>query len=256
MERIERRAVVAAVLAGAVAAGTAGCGGDSGGQAAGRARTPQESLRAAAPGADVAFRYTVADADSTVEGVSAPAARSGYLRVVPRPARGEKLTVTMSFLSADQRLWTRIALSEKVPGFTLPTSWMRVDRSKVTRTELLSGFAGDPTGATALLGHTADVTGGAGRYAGTVDVTAVPEVAVAPAATVAALGARAAALPFTAEVDDAHRLTRLEISVPAAGRAPAYRRVATFADYGSATVPEPPAAAVDAPAAVYDVLND
>lgn len=255
MERIERRAVLAAVLACVVAAGAAGCDSDSGGQAAGRARTPQESLRAAAPGADATFRYTVADADSTVEGVAAPAARSGYLQVAPRPARGEKLTVTMSFLSADQRLWTKIALSQKVPGFTLPTTWMRVERSKVTRSALLAGFAGDPTGAGALLAHTADVTGGAGSYAGTVDVTAVPELEVASAATAAALGARAAALPFTATVDDAHRLTRLEVSVPAVGKAAAYRRVAMFADYGTATVPTPPATAAEAPAAVYDLLN-
>ncbi|GGK17716.1 hypothetical protein GCM10010124_07830 [Pilimelia terevasa] len=259
MDRIDRRLTRPAVLllASALLAtlGACGDGGRGAGQTAGRLRTPQEALRAAAPDQDTAFRYTLSDADSTGAGAREPAAGRGYAEFSPR-ADGDRLVVQTRFLKVDKDLWTRITASRKITGFDVPSTWLRIDPAKVTRTDLLAEFAGDPTGATALLAHTGEVVGEGAAYRGTVDLVALADPAVVPAETVAALGPAAAAVPFVAEVDDQNRLSRLELKVPAAGRARAYSRVATYSGYGAPDVPAAPAAAADAPGPVYDLLNE
>ena len=72
-----------------------------------------------------------------------------------------------------------------------------------------------------------------------------------------ALGTKAAALPFTATVDDQGRLASLKVSVPAAGEVKAYQASITMSKYGATTAQATPAAAevVDAPAQAYDFFN-
>ncbi|GGK01694.1 hypothetical protein GCM10010123_34450 [Pilimelia anulata] len=259
MKRIDRRAVPPA-LAGLLAAlllAAAGCtaAGTGGGQAAGRARTPQEALQAAAPDrSGGSFRYTLADPDSTGTGVLDPRAGRGLIEINQREP-GDDLVVKTGFLKIGPDLWTRITPSRRVPGFPVPDKWLRIDPAKVTSTDLLAEFAADPTGAAALAARTGGVTADPSGYRGTVDLTALGGVELVPPARVTALGPKAAAVPFEAVVDAEQRLSKLTVRVPAAGRAKAYERVSTYGDYGAAAIPAAPTAAIDAPAGVYDLLN-
>jgi len=269
-----RAALMVAVAA--VAAVTAACGtsaGQDGGDSAvpsASARSPKEPteqkkpkdiLLAAVPdGSQGSFRFTLADAEATGSGVVDPAAERMQLTTEIKDAALD-LSMTFSFLLVGRESWMKVSFSRRLPGLPkLPKKWLHLDRSKVKNDDEvpLSFDDPDPAGAAALFAASADVVpAGAGRYRGTVDLTAAADAQVVDDEALAALGEAAKRVPFEADVDGQGRLTSLTVRVPAAGRAPAFRRTATYRDYGAVTAPDRPSAAQsqEAPAAAYEMLN-
>jgi hypothetical protein len=271
--RTARVAGCAAVLA-AVALATGACGTAADGQTSGTpaaspagsapspsTRAPRDILLAAAPdGSQGSFRFAIADAEATGSGVvDADAERMQMITEFKDPDLD--LAVKISFLLVGQESWMKVSFSKRLPGLPrLPKKWLHLDRAKISSDDglPLSFDDPDPASAATILAASADVTeSGAGRYRGTVDLTAAADAEVVDKKTLAALGVAAKRVPFEAVVDARGRLTSLVVDVPAAGGAPAFRRTATYRDYGAATAPAPPSAAQsqEAPAAAYEMLN-
>ncbi|GAA0447101.1 hypothetical protein Ade02nite_85440 [Paractinoplanes deccanensis] len=125
--------------------------------------------------------------------------------------------------------------------------WMHIDVSHVPDSSPISAKNTDPAGTAKLITTASGLTKtGEHAFKGTVDVTKSPSM---NAAALKALGAKAKAVPFTAETDDQGNLTKfsmnLESIAPGAGET-----TATYSDWGAPVdVQAPPAAeVVDMPA--------
>jgi hypothetical protein len=259
-----------AALLGAVAFATAACGTAADGQTDGTpavsapspsTRAPRDILLAAAPdGSQGSFRFSIADAEATGSGVVDPDAERMQMTTQFKDPDLD-LAMKISFLLVGQESWMKVSFSKRLPGLPrLPKKWLHLDRTKISSDDglPLSFDDPDPASAATIFAASADVTeSGAGRYRGTVDLTAAADAEVVDSKTLAALGVAAKRVPFEAVVDARGRLTSLVVDVPAAGGAPAFRRTATYRDYGVATAPAPPSAAQsqEAPAAAYEMLN-
>jgi hypothetical protein len=255
-------------LVGVIAATTllAGCGPDGSGPAAGGSPsptpTPKEALLAAVPdGTEGAFRFTGKDSDSDISGVVDPAAKGMDLTAAYKdPEHG--FTTRMSFLLVEEKLWVKIKFSgtEGLTGLPkLPNRWMELDRAKLTDKETPATYEGADVGnAGPIIEAATSVEAKDGQtYTGVVDLTKGQAGEAVGEEEVAALGAAAGQVPFTAVVGADGNLASLTLAIPAAGKAKAWTYLVKYADYGSAPKLAAPtgSAAQEAPKVAYDMLN-
>jgi hypothetical protein len=118
--------------------------------------------------------------------------------------------------------------------------WMHVDAAQLPAGSSLSG--GNPKDAAKMIQASTDVTkSGEHSFKGTLDMTKSPAV---DKKTVASLGAKAKAVPFTAETDAEGRLVELSLDMAALATG-AGKMVTTYSDFGTPiAVKAPPAAQV------------
>jgi hypothetical protein len=163
-----------------------------------------------------------------------------------------------------QESWIKLRFTdaEGVTGLPeLPKKWMRVDPAKIKDggdVPVAYDNETDPGEAGAVLRAIVDVRQtGAGKFAGTTDLTQQGTADIVDDARLKALGEKARAVPFEATVDGQGRLTSTVVKVPAAGQAKAVRYAITYTGYGSTPTPKVPAAGDQqkATAKVYELLN-
>jgi len=120
--------------------------------------------------------------------------------------------------------------------------WMHIDAAKVPAGSPFSMESNDPKSAAKLIESAAQVEKtGPGRFSGVLDMTKSPTV---DADSIKALGAKANAVPFTAEADDQGRLVELVIDM-AAVMPGAGKMTTTYSDFGTdVRVEAPPASEV------------
>ncbi|MBO4208106.1 hypothetical protein [Micromonospora echinofusca] len=209
------------------------------------------------------FRFTVAGDGMTGEGqVHQPSKSARYTLKAGDAADG--FSMNMDVIYVEPSSWAKLdfdgEMAAAMKNPKLEGKYQHLDQSKVKKQKGL-GFDWndiDPAGSDLILKGIVDVqAAGEGAYAGTVDVTKATEAGLLDEETVKALATKAAALPFTATVDQQGRLTALSIDFPAVGESKAHQVKVTYADYGAATkVDQPPAAqVVEAPASTYQMLN-
>lgn len=225
--------------------------------------TPREALLQAVPDEKVAaYKFDIKGGVTPMSGVLDAPRKSVELKIVQRePDVG--LTLTMIALVVEEQGWIKLDFKPaNLPGLPkVPKKWLLLDPSRLKDQQsspLQYGEETDP-GYTALLVQSAsDLKETAkGRYAGTVDLTQATEAEIVDEKTLKALGAKAKAVPFTAAVDGAGRLTSAVVKVPAAGKTKASTYQVTYSGFGATATPAVPAAGeqTKATAPVYELLN-
>ncbi|TDC39102.1 hypothetical protein E1211_05400 [Micromonospora sp. 15K316] len=262
---LPRRAAVASAAL-AVAALSAGCvpGADRAAEpdASSAAPTAKEALLAAVPdGTEGTFRFSGKDSSSTISGLVDPAGKGTEISTAVKDA-DLGFTTTISFRIVTEQTWMKVKFSNTkgLTGFPkLPDRWLRLDRERIADAESAPVYEGADVGnAGPLIEAATKVEEQAGgRYAGTIDLTSGEAAKVLAEEEMAALGAKAAAVPFTAQVGPDGNLASFTMRVPAAGAQKAYEYLVQYRDYGSAPKVTAPAgsAAQDAPTAAYELLN-
>ncbi|MGC4803876.1 hypothetical protein [Micromonospora sp. DT233] len=261
-----RRVVTTTAVALVASALVVGCGGADSDPAAApeksAAPTPKETLLAAVPDEeDGAFRFAGRDSEATLSGLVDPAAKGMELTHSVKDAE-LGFTTRMTFRIVSEQVWMKVRFTG-TKGLTglpkLPERWLKLDRARLTDAASAPVWEGPDVGNTGPLIEAATTVEeqGAGKYAGTIDLTAGNAAEVLEAEETRALGASAKAVPFTAQVGPDGNLTRLTLQVPAAGKRKAYPYVVEYRDHGSAPKVTAPtgAAAQDAPKIAYEMLN-
>ena len=139
--------------------------------------------------------------------------------------------------------------------------WMHVDTSKLKGDAAkqlgMDTASADVTGAGALLGTVVTAQGDARTVTGTLDATKITEdLGMVNTTDIKAMGPAAAALPFTASLDDQGRLTKLELDAPKAGDTPAGKWTIDLTGYGAQKAQEKPAGTIrEMPDNAYAMLN-
>ena len=261
-----RNAHLAAVLV-LTAATAAGCSAadepaaDTGSKVS--VATPRDALLNAVPDAKVgAYRFDVKGGVTPMSGVLDAPQRTSLIKV-SQTEKDAGFTLTMTALAVDKKGWMKIAFTPAtVPGLPkLPKSWMAIDPAKIKDAEGAPiGYddSTDPGYTSLVVQNSAGVKETSPRhYAGTTDLTKSTDAEIVDAATLKALGAKAAAVPFEAAIDGAGHLSSVIVKIPAAGKAKAALYRVTYSGYGSTATPEAPAAGeqTKATAAVYELLN-
>lgn len=139
--------------------------------------------------------------------------------------------------------------------------WMHVDMSKLKGDAAkqlgIDTEGADVTGVGALLGTVVTAQGDARTITGTLDATKITEdLGMVNTTDIKAMGAGAAALPFTATLDEQGRLTALTLDVPKAGDTPAGKWTINLTGYGAQKAQEKPTGTVrEMPDTAYGMLN-
>ena len=228
--------------------------------------SPRDALLKAVPATGTAaYKFEVKQPNQTLSGTYDSSQKAFDAKGVYREEGGDlDLTLTMNALVRSEGNWVKVAFTPaNLPGLPkLPKKWMKIDPSKIK--DASGSFLAfdennaDPGNAHFLVMNAAGVTDkGSGEYAGTTDITMVPDAEIVDAATLKALGAKAKALPFTAAVDGQGHLSSMTVQIPAAGKTKASTYSVKYSAFGQTAVPAAPAsgAQTPAPAAAYELLN-
>jgi hypothetical protein len=248
------------------AATVAGCGGltSSTPHAEPKPKSAADVLLAAVPDEKSGpYHYTVTNSDAKLTGIVDATSKTLTIGTTQK-VEGVPVTLDMKFLVVDTKSWTKIKFTPAgVRGLPLmPKKWMLLDPSKIkdkNNTPLTyDGEQSDPGYAHEVLINATGITqSSAGHFRGVTDLSLTGVDDIVDQATVKALGAKAKDVPFTATTDAKGRLTRLDVKIPAAGKAKAHTYSTVYDDYDTAQAPAAPAADEQQKAvpAVYDMLN-
>lgn len=246
---MRNRRVAIAGLALVATIGLTGCGPNSTGESAsGAGSTAAEQAKPADPAAELAaaatrlseeslkFKMTMA-AGLNAEGVANADGSQADMSMVMGGSTGQGITVAMRKIDDD--VWVKY---EGELGSMLGAKadkWMHIDSSKLPADSPFAMSGSNPKDASKMIAATTDVTKDGDRsYQGVLDMTKAPGT---DAKSLAALGDKASAVPFTAAVDAEGRLVELVIDVeslaPGGGK-----MTTTYYDFGTdVSVKAPPA---------------
>jgi hypothetical protein len=256
-----RHSAVGALLVVTALALSAGCGTktDSGGSG-GASPTPSPTLSAVdqlkASTKDLtstSHKFSAKDSSKEVTGASDPSASAASLSAT-FTAQGTKFTIDFLFYGTDRYV--------KISGLPIPgvdgKKWLRIDISKIKDPSKAGPTdVKDPVALKAFTDAivTAEKTGDK-SFKGTVDAAKATDEGIFDQDVITGLADKAKAVPFEATLDEKGRLSTIKVTVPAFGDKKEDTINVTVSDYGTATVTKPAAAdVVDAPAAVYQILN-
>lgn len=262
-----RGTVLPLAISGLVALSVAGCSGqddkgqdnkDSGAPAAKAAADPKTLLTSSvgelAKG-DYAFTVKAPGAEQT--GALDVETKSGAMKAVVE-SEGSPFTYEVRFVDKDR--WVKLT----VPGAPDPyagKTWMHFDGSKIKgdAAKDLNVDASHPDllHLTELVAAATTVKGDEHAFTGTIDGTkVVGDDGVVTAADLKDAGQAATAIPFTAAVDDAGRLTALELDMPKTSDTEAGKWAFALTGYGAQAKQEQPTGQVqEMPESAYAMFN-
>jgi hypothetical protein len=266
-----RRLVVAglAVLASA-AIGTAGCtssttSGTTGSSAAAaspspNAMSPQDTVLAAVKKlSDTSYKYTLAAGGLNAKGAVDPATKKVSMTVTGTlTGTASGLNLTLDTIAVSPDYWIKIDFGGQNAALGLPSGkWMHIDQTKVKNTGklMIDPSKADPTRASGLFNAMTDAKKiDATHYTVTLDLTKTPDSMI-DAATLTKMGDKAKSVPATVVLDDQGRLASVTLDLSSVDAQQSIS--STYSDYGTAVDISAPAPAdtVEAPAAIYQVLN-
>jgi hypothetical protein len=222
---------------------------------------PKLKLIDAVPGEqDGAYQFEVTGSETPASGVLDAPHRATLLKIVQHETAGPTFTLTMTTLVVDKQTWIKMAFTPAdLRGLPkVPKSWQLLDAAKVKEKGLV-GYDGslDP-GYTQLLVQkaTAVKETSPGHFSGTTDLTQSTDAEIVDEKTLAKLGAKAKAVPFTATIDAKGNLTSLIAQIPAAGGVKARTYSVKYAGFGTTATLAAPAAGDQqkATSVVYQML--
>jgi hypothetical protein len=282
--RNTRGALVAATLLAGVALGGCGESGTAKEETPAKSADPKAAIAAAAAGlAEGNYAFTAKTPDTDTKGTVHLPSKSVSMVMGTKSAE-TKGTIELRLVQSDR--WMKITMDLGNLGGSLgqiDTSdpqaakfaqqmrqmtemfsgkyWMHVDASKLKGDAAkqlgIDADGSDVTGAGALLGTVVTAQGGAPTITGTLDATKITEDRGMVSTTdIKAMGPAAAALPFTASLDDQGRLVKLEVDVPKAGDTAAGKWTIDLTGYGAQKAQEKPAGTIrEMPETAYGMLN-
>lgn len=248
-------------ITGLLGVSLAGCSGDSGSGApsakpAGAiAQTVLTGSTSGLTKGDYAMTVKVPDGEQSI--VIDAETKSGAVSANYQ-SDGSPFTYVVVFLDKDR--WMKMA----VPGAPEPytgKSWMHFDGTKVkgdaAKDLSIDASHPDVLRLTELLAAATTVKGDKTAVSGTIDGTKITAAdAVISAADLKDSGPAAAAIPFTAEIDDSGLLTSLELDMPQTVDTAAGTWSFTLSGYGEQVKQEKPTGKIEEmPASAYDMLN-
>ena len=260
--RIRRLAIAGVALAAAI--GLSGCGTDKDAPSgAGTATGPaaEQAAQPADPATELAAAATKLGEDSVKVRTSMAAGLNAEGAV---DKAGDKMDMTMTLGEGDKGMKVAMrkvgadiymkfdgALGSMLGART--GKWMHIDAAKVPAGSAFSMENNDPKSAAKLIAAASQVRKTGDRsYQGVLDMTKGPNAN----ADLQKLGAKAQAVPFTAEADDQGRLVKLVIDVAAI--APTAGKMTTeYYDFGSpVSVQAPPSSqVVEMPKEMLGLVN-
>ncbi|HEY0535383.1 MAG TPA: hypothetical protein VGD29_27665 [Actinoplanes sp.] len=245
----------------------AGCGATSADPkpaASPEKKAPADVLLAAVPDEKSGpYHFTVVNSDGKLTGI-VDAPEKAISIGITQKEDGVPVTLDMKFLILGSRSWVKIKFSPaNTPGLPrIPSKWQLIDPSKIKDKDNSPLAYGDDQSDP---GYAHEVIAGAGKveqtsaghYSGVTDLSRTGVEDIVDNDTVKVLGDKAKTVPFTAVTDAKGRLTRLDLEIPAAGKAKAHTYSAVYDGYDSTTTPAAPAVGEQqkAVSAVYDMLN-
>jgi hypothetical protein len=257
-------ALLAAAAAACGATGATTAGATAGKAAPTTPRSPRELLLSSLDSLETGSVRFAATGDQPMAGVL-DATRKSLQIDMAQKVEGTGITLSMKFLFVGKQSWVKIAFTggaDRSGLPKLPKKWMLLDPSKLAKGEdaIPDGF--DEETDPGEVGTIVEAAGAVrqtspGHFAGTTDLTQAGQGDIAAEKTVAALGAKAKAVPFEATTDDHGRLRSLLVKIPAAGKTKASAYGVSYRDYGTAPSPARPGPGEQqkAPAVVYEMLN-
>ncbi|MEV6849941.1 hypothetical protein [Actinoplanes sp. NPDC051411] len=210
----------------------------------------------------VPFHFAVSGGDDEMTGVIDGRHNAGEFDMVnDYPAAGYSLDIDLLVL--DRKAWVKLAYKKPRKGHTLPKQWLTLNYDKALRLNgggpFDFGQENDPGLVTQVFVYAQNVrAAGPGQISGTTDMTSMTGATFLGRDHFAALGSGARAVPFTAVLDGAGRLSSLSVQVPAGGKFAATTYHVAYTGYGSTARPEPPAAGdqIPAPDSTYELFRD
>lgn len=260
MTELTKRLAAAAVLL-----TLAGCGELADAEApAPTPATPAETLTKGVPTvASGVFHYAIKGGVQPLSGTVDAAHKAAVTEISEKIPDGG-FTLTMKFMVVGDGTWAHISFGDAPANLglpKLPKKWMKLDPAKLgddAAKDLKYEGETDPGYVSTLIRSASGLTESEpGHFTGTVDLTKVTEAEIVEPATLTALGAKAAAVPFEAVLDAEGRISTATVKIPAAGKTKAATYQVTYDEYGTAKAPAAPAAGdqVAAPQAAYDLLK-
>ncbi|WP_433606285.1 hypothetical protein ACQP2P_29635 [Dactylosporangium sp. CA-139114] len=222
------------------------------------ASATEQLTAAAAKTSAAAYTYKAADpsVEGSIEGAIDPAAATATGKLSVGLDASTKISVETLLVAGGYYV--------KIGGLPIPgidgSKWFKYDPAKVSADNALGlGDAKDPVQLSAMPASIAGAQSTDGKsFTGTLDLTKKAWGPFNDPELITGLGDKAKAVPFTATVDAEGHLAALKVSLPAYADTPASDTEVTFAGFGQPVTATAPAAAdvMEAPAALYDVLNN
>ncbi|MEV1285782.1 hypothetical protein [Micromonospora sp. NPDC049679] len=265
-----RWSAAALITASVLTLGLAACNGDSGAaSSAGASPTPaipadpkQALLDSTKEIEKGHFSFTMKDHETSGNGIMHLPTRSALMVI---KSEDPEMSMNMEIVHVQPETWVKLTFGGELaslPGMEKLSSgkYLHLDQSKAKDLKDLQFEEqdADPAGADEIFKAIVDATKtGEGAYSGTADLSKATEAGMVDEDLVKELGAQANAVPFEATLDPQGRLTSLTLKMPAAGKTKAHDVQVAYADYGSATPPQKPAASQtqEAPAEAYEMFK-
>lgn len=187
--------------------------------------------------------------ESTID----PATRTGTQKFT---GGNERVGFVVEQLNVGGEVFLKYAFRNDPSAPKLPAGWMRVDLSQMKQPDKLALTVPDPARLDEIMPKVGAVERTAERtFTGTVDLRDVGKLGlVNDTSTMAALGDKAAAVPFEATVDDQGRIASFTIKAPASTTRPARTWNVTYSGWGTTLSITKPAA-IPAPRTLYVLYN-
>ncbi|WP_243709641.1 hypothetical protein [Micromonospora sp. 15K316] len=207
------------------------------------------------------FTFTLAGDGVTGEGLVHKPSNSAQMTMKIDDGSGSTMGLDMVYIESES--WVKVDLGEladMIPGAAaMKDKYQHLDKSKIQDGALsLDLTKPDPGDSATMIKAITEVQKtGEGAYSGKLDASGVTDSDALDQDLIKALGAQAKSLPFTAKLDAQGRLSELVLSIPAAGETKAHEIKVAYADYGTATAAEKPAAdkVVEASEQTYEMLK-
>ncbi|MEV4811244.1 hypothetical protein [Micromonospora avicenniae] len=207
------------------------------------------------------FTFTLGGDGLTGKGLVHKPSNSAQVTMTIDDGSGTTMGLDMVYIESES--WVKLDLGElgdMVPGLAaMKDKYQHLDKSKIEDSSLsLDLTKPDPGNSAAIIKAITEVQKtGEGAYSGKLDASAVTDSDALDQDLIKALGDQAKSLPFTAKLDAQGRLTELVLSIPAAGETKAHEIKVSYADYGTATAAQKPAAdkVVEASEQTYEMLK-
>jgi hypothetical protein len=219
-----RKAQLAGLAAILALTTTAGCGlatdpGDTPAPTSTTPLDPKLKLIDAVPDEkDAAYQFAVTGGDLPTTGVLDAPHQAALIKIDQHQTNPD-FNLAITTLMVGKQTWVKMAITPRPAGLPkLPKSWQLLDAAKVKDKSGIGYDGSTDLGYAQLLVQKA--TGiketSPGHFAGATDLTQSTEADIVDAKTLAKLGDKAKAVPFTATIDAKGNLTSLIAKIPAA----------------------------------------
>ena len=218
-------------------------------------RNPLQDLTAAKPTENwPIFHFSIQNAAGGETGVIDPPDKIAEY-VATRHFTKPTYTSTSTTLLTRTKAWLKVKEVPAPAGYVpIPKKWMLLDSNKIHPggAPFVYGAESDPGFTDSVVENVLDLSESSpGHFTGLADLEHTNPDQILTAAQLKTLGDQAAVIHFTAILDAQGRLTKMSLTIPAAGKLKASTTVVTYDGFGTTAVPKLPATSDQTKAPTY-----